>query len=101
MSLSGSTAQGGSNQDPLLQVVSIFAEYIDAQPHYLVGLALWALHTHIYTQYDKSPRLTISSPVANCGKSTVLDILGAMVWNPKRVSDPSVASMFRLASSHT
>ena len=93
------TAQGDVN--PFEQLVGFFAKYVDAKPHYLVGIALWALHTHIYNQYNKSPRLAILSPVPNCGKSTVLDILGAMVWNSKRVSDPTVASTFRLASSHT
>ena len=51
------------------QLTGVFAKYVDAKPHYLVGLALWALHTHIYNQYHKSPRLAILSPVPNCGKS--------------------------------
>jgi Protein of unknown function (DUF3631) len=87
--------------NPLEQVVAVFARYVDAKPHYLIGVALWALHTHIYNQYSKSPRLAILSPVANCGKSTVLDVLSAMVWNSKRITEPSVASTFRLANGHT
>jgi Protein of unknown function (DUF3631) len=87
--------------NPLEQVVGIFARYIDAEPHYLVGIALWALHTHVYNQYSKSPRLAILSPVPNCGKSTVLDALDATAWNSKRMIEFSVASTFRLASSHT
>jgi hypothetical protein len=59
------------------------------------------MHTHIYNQYSKSPRLAILSPVPDCGKSTVLDLLGATVWNPKRLVDPTVASTFRLAGNHT
>jgi hypothetical protein len=93
------TTQMGAN--PLEQVVSVFARHVDAEPHHLVGVSLWALHTHIYNQYNKSPRLAIRSPVPNCGKSTILDILGAMVWNSKRLIDPTVASTFRLANSHT
>jgi Protein of unknown function (DUF3631) len=92
---------GGSGVNPLAQVVAVFARYVDAKPHYLVGLALWALHTHVYMQYEKSPRLAVRSPVKNCGKSTVLDILGAMAWNAKQVVDPTAASTFRLANSHT
>src|ERR1700693_1144698 len=92
-------AQGDPN--PLVQVVGVFARHVDAKPEYLMGLALWAFHTHIYTQYNKSSRLAVLSPVPNCGKSTVLDILGAMVWNPKQVIDPTVATTFRLAGSHT
>jgi hypothetical protein len=93
------TAESGANG--LQQLVGVFARYIDAKPHYLVAIALWALHTHIYNQYSKSPRLAILSPVKNCGKSKLLDILGAMVWNARQVIDPTVASTFRLANSHT
>jgi uncharacterized protein DUF3631 len=93
------TAQGDTNG--LLQVTSIFAKHVDAKPHYLVGMALWALHTHIYNHYNKTPRLAILSPVRNCGKSTVLDILGAMVWNHKSMNDPTAPSIFRLANNHT
>jgi len=86
------TAQG--DQD-------ISTRYVDVQPHYHWGIALWALHTHIYTQYARSPRLAVLSPVHESGKSTVLNVLEALVWNYKRMSDPSVASIYRLASSHT
>jgi hypothetical protein len=92
-------AQGDANG--LMQLVGVFARHVDTKPHYLVGIALWALHTHIFHQYSKSPRLAILSPVQNCGKSTVLDILAAMVWNPKKTADPSVASLFRQANNHT
>jgi hypothetical protein len=85
----------------LEQVVRVFAEHIDAKPHYLVGSALWMLHTYIYTQYDKSPRLAILSPVQDCGKSTVMDILGALVWQPHRTVDITPSSLFRLAGKHT
>lgn len=87
--------------NPLDQVVKVFDTYMDAKPHYMWGAALWALHTHVFMQYDKSPRLTILSPVPNCGKSTVLNILGAMAWESKRVIDPSEASLLRLANKHS
>ena len=85
--------------NPFDQVLGVFARHLDTEPHYLVGAALWVFHTHIYMRYNKSPRLAILSPVQDCGKSTVLDILGAMVWNPKRVSDPSVSSLRDLAKN--
>jgi hypothetical protein len=85
----------------LEQICGVFARHIDAKPHHIVGIALWALHTHIYRKYDKSPRLAILSPVPNCGKSTVLKILRPMVWNPENLIDPTLASTFRLAGNHT
>jgi hypothetical protein len=89
------------HSDIFEKVHKIFTTHVDAKPHHLVGMSLWALHTHIYGQYNKTPRLSMLSPVHNCGKSTVLDILGSMVWNAKRIIDPSVASTFRLAPEHT
>lgn len=83
------------------QVCGAFARHIDAEPHHIVGLGLWALHTHIYNQFPKSPRLAIISPVANCGKSTVLNILNSMVSNPEKLIDPSVSSTFHLAGNRT
>jgi hypothetical protein len=83
------------------QVCGSFARHIDAKPHEVIALALWALHTHVYRKYDKSPRLSIRSPVPNCGKSTVLNILNSMVWNPEKLIDPTTATTFRLAGIHT
>jgi Protein of unknown function (DUF3631) len=85
----------------LEQACGVFARHIDSKPHHIVGLSLWALHTHIYRQYSKSPRLAILSPVPNCGKSTVLNILHSMVWSPEKLIDPTTASTFRLAGDNT
>jgi hypothetical protein len=83
------------------QICGVFARHIDAKPHYIVGLSLWALHNHIYRQYNKSPRLAILSPVPNCGKSTVLNILCSIVSNPEKLIDPTTATTFRLAGNNT
>jgi Protein of unknown function (DUF3631) len=96
-----STSSLHADTNILDQVCGAFARHIDAKPHHITGTALWALHTHIYRRYNKSPRLTIISPVHNCGKSSVLNILNSMVWNPEKLVDPTVASTFRLAGDHT
>ncbi len=96
-----STSSLNSDTNIFDQVCGAFARHIDAKPHHIVGIALWALHTHIYNHFPKSPRLAILSPVPNCGKSTVLNILNSMVWNPEKLIDPTIASTFRLAGSHT
>jgi Protein of unknown function (DUF3631) len=82
-------------------VCGVFGRHIDAKPHHIVGLSLWAIHTHVHRQFDKSPRLAILSPVPNCGKSSVLNILNSLVWNPEKLIDPTIASTFRLAGDHT
>ncbi len=97
--LSANSAQRDTNIFD--QVCGCFSRHIDAKPHHIIGLSLWALHTHVYRQHDKSPRLAIMSPIPNCGKSTVLNILNSMVSNPERLIDPTIATTFRLAGSHT
>ena len=82
-------------------ICGVLARHIDAKPHHTVGLSLWAIHTHVYRQFDKSPRLAILSPVPNCGKSSVLNILNSMVARPEKLVDPTIASTFRLAGDHT
>ena len=61
------TAQSDAN--PLEQVVGVFAKYVDAKPEYPWGLALWALHTHVYLGYPKSPRLSIVNPFRTVAKA--------------------------------
>jgi hypothetical protein len=99
----GTVSANSTHRDTniLEQMCGVFARHIDAKPHQIIGLSLWALHTHIYRKYDKSPRLAIMSPVPNCGKSTVLNILNSMVSNPEKLIDPTTATTFRLAGSHT
>jgi hypothetical protein len=96
-----STSSPGKDTNILDQVCGAFARHIDVKDHQIIGVALWALHCHVYRNFGKSPRLAILSPVKNCGKSTVLNMLNSMVWNPEKLIDPTVASMFRLAGNHT
>lgn len=82
-------------------IYQIFKRHIDAESHYLVACSLWALHTHIYRKFNVTPRLALLSPVPNCGKSTVLDILQEIIWNPEYLIDPTSAALYRTANEAT
>ena len=43
-----------------------------------------------------TPRLALRSPVANCGKTTLLDVLSRLVARPEKFDAISVAAIFRL-----
>src|SRR5947199_7678775 len=45
-------------------------------------LSLWAIFTHCFEAFSISPRLGITSPTPECGKTTVLEILGLLVRRP-------------------
>ena len=82
-------------------VYHILERHIVTKPHYLVAISLWAMHTHVYRQFNITPRLALLSPIKNCGKSTVIDILQGITWNNKKLDDPTVASLFHLEGRFT
>ena len=58
-------------------------------------VALWVLFTHAHDCFFISPLLAITSPTAECGKTTLLTILGALVPRPLQSSNVTAAVIFR------
>jgi Protein of unknown function (DUF3631) len=71
--------------------------YVCAPPHDLVAATLWAIHTHVHDRYMITPRLNVISPVVECGKSTLLKVLGRLVARPEHVFHPTAAALANLA----
>ena len=59
------------------------------------ALALWAIHTHALECFGHSPRMAITSPEKQCGKTTTLDVLGELVARPLPTSNATTAAIFR------
>jgi putative DNA primase/helicase len=60
------------------------------------SVALWAVHTHALDAFGITPRLSITSPRPQCGKTTLLDILYRLVVRPLLAGNVSAASVFRV-----
>jgi putative DNA primase/helicase len=58
-------------------------------------LALWVLHAHAHDCFDISPVLAITSPTPECGKTTCLTLLGALVPRPCPAANITAAALFR------
>jgi Protein of unknown function (DUF3631) len=58
-------------------------------------LALWAIHTHAFEYFEHTPRLAITSPEKQCGKTLTLDVLGELVARPLPTSNATTAAIFR------
>jgi putative DNA primase/helicase len=58
-------------------------------------MALWAVQSHMMDHSDVAPRLALSSPVPECGKTTVLDMLKNVCANPLATSNLTPATIFR------
>ena len=64
-------------------------------------LALWCTHTHLFKLFQKSPRLYISAPTEECGKSTLLNCCSLFCARAKRTDNMTTAVMFRLVAGHS
>jgi hypothetical protein len=58
-------------------------------------IALWSVHAHAHDAFDVSPFLTVTSPVQECGKSTVMRLVAALVPKALPASNISPSALFR------
>jgi hypothetical protein len=58
-------------------------------------IALWVVFSHAHDAFQVSPLLAVTSPEKNCGKSTLLALLSAVVRKPLPLSSITSASLFR------
>jgi Protein of unknown function (DUF3631) len=92
-----SDAPDGVN--PLDLAGYLLKQYVALKPHEYVAVSLWCLHTHAYDQFTVTPRLALRSPTADCGKTTLLDLLGRLVARPEKFDNISTAAIFRLTDA--
>ena len=58
-------------------------------------LALWTLQTHVFQSFYITPRLAITSPEKECGKTTTLEVLSRVTAKPFSASNISAPAFFR------
>lgn len=61
---------------------------------------MWVLFTHAFPAMRVSPRLALTSPVPECGKTTALGLLNMLVPRPLAASNMSAATIFRVIEHH-
>jgi Protein of unknown function (DUF3631) len=83
--------------NPLELVHHLLEEYVGLrESHEYVAVALWALHTHVYDRFMVTPRLALRSPVADCGKTTLLDILVKLTARAAKFDSITTAAIYHL-----
>lgn len=63
-------------------------------------LALWTVFSHSYDAFQLNPRLAITSPEKECGKSTLLTLLDLLVRRPFYTSNITTAAIFRTIDAY-
>jgi hypothetical protein len=91
---------GGAKPIGSLELVrdleAFLTRYVILPTWAVLPLALWALMTFCFDSFDAVPYLVISSPTPRCGKTRLLECLELVVSVPRRASNVSEATLFRM-----
>jgi putative DNA primase/helicase len=79
----------------LAEMTEAIQRYVVVEPGGAETVAMWVLHAHTLDASAISPRLAITSPEKQCGKTTLLDVIAHLVPRPLATSNISPASVFR------
>ena len=77
-----------------------FLRYVVLPDGAAVALALWVVFAHAHDAASMSPILAITSPEKRCGKTLLLDVLGALVPRPLAASSITAATLFRTVEKY-
>jgi putative DNA primase/helicase len=81
-------------------LADLFKKYLALPDGAPEALALWVLMAHAEAAFDILPLLALASPTMQCGKSTALTLLGAVVPRPLPSANISPAAVFRAVEKY-
>ena len=88
-----STVDGNKILDEISEIIS---RYMILPKGVLPPIALWIVSTYVYDAFNVYPKLGVISPEKRCGKTTLLDILGAFSCKSILSSNITPSSIFRV-----
>jgi putative DNA primase/helicase len=77
------------------ELTATIRRHVILPPSTATAVALWIAHTWVYERFQHTPRLSITSPVKRCGKSTLLDLLRALSCRALKADSISPSGVFR------
>lgn len=84
--------------DVLDEVRNHILRHMVIDEHQADAVTLWVAHVHLFDKFSHSPRLMITAPDAECGKSLLMaQIVGNLVPRPMITELMKAAPFFRLA----
>ena len=87
--------------DLLDEICAVVRRYLVLPEGCAEIIALWAVHTHAFQYFEHTPKLAITAPEKQCGKSKTLDVLECLVASPLRTSNIKSATIFRTIEKAT
>ncbi len=87
-------------QGLLTDLMAALEKYVVLPRHGAITVALWILHTYTFAVLFLSPYLALLSPSRRCGKTTLLEIIGAIVPRKLPLSNITAAALYRTVESY-
>ena len=87
--------------DVLDAIAERFTRYVALPDGAANVLALWCGHVHVFEVFQCSPRLNITSPEKQCGKTTLRDAISLFVQRPILTENLTTAVLFRLVDGQS
>jgi hypothetical protein len=82
----------------LNEIATAVKRYVVLSPEALVAVTLWVMHAHAFEASTISPRLWITSPEMQCGKTTLLSVVEAIVPKPLKADNLTAPRCSALSS---
>jgi Protein of unknown function (DUF3631) len=79
----------------LCEMSAAIRKHVVMPYHCADATALWVVQTYMLDVLDITPRLAVTSPEKQCGKTTLLDVLSRLVWRPLEASNTTTSPIFR------
>ncbi len=77
------------------EIKSLLRKYLYLPDHADTAITLWIMSSYLYNNFRIFPRLLLTSPEKGCGKTTTMELIGALVNKPIQCSNATVSSIFR------
>ena len=85
----------------LADIAGLIRRYVDMPDEKADSVALWIVHTFLHSRLDVSTILHVKSATKRCGKTLLMEIVGALAWRSAPVSGRiTPAGVFRFIELH-
>jgi hypothetical protein len=87
------TDLGVPGNDLLAVVRGLVTVHLWATEHECLAMSLWILHTYVFRQFRRTPRLLFISPIEDSGKTTASKIVGLLAPEAEYCPDITAAAI--------
>jgi putative DNA primase/helicase len=81
-------------------IAAAIRSHVVLTEHARDATALWVVHAYLTDCFLVSPRLCVRSPMKQCGKTTLLDVLKCLVPRALPTANVTPAALFRVVEAH-